>query len=229
MAIPIRLDPHQLEDLKVILELGPEKLRDVVERVRRLKSAPISPDKLFGAVADVLGERKDAAESLVREALTLYRWIRQGGCTVQQLFEGIRDNIQADSDWTKGQLEKWGNVEAHFGEFLSLPIIRLVASAIDLSYEYANLFLGARILTDIRPIFDNDAAAIEGAVVSYTLRLRFGSSEGHHELNIAMDHSDIKDLAVQCDRAIRKAKTARDLMQDAARIPTVISGGGDDA
>ena len=106
---------------------------------------------------------------------------------------------------------------------------RIVANALNLSYDYANLYLRARIITDIRPLFSKDAESIEGAVISYTLRLSIRSANGQNELSMAMDEADVLDLAQQCDRAFKKAHTARKIMKMQAEIPTVITGETHDA
>jgi hypothetical protein len=154
----------------------------------------------------------------------IHGFIRQGGLTVEETLEGLRHTLKGDFSWTDADIENWQPVAPIFGELFSLPIVHLVASSIDLSYEYSNLWQGARILTDVRPIFSKDATSIEGAVVSHTLRLYFVSSDGRHELHVAMDESDVQALVEQCERAIQKARTARDLMTDKAKVPTLISG-----
>jgi hypothetical protein len=229
MATTRVLQESQREDFQVVRDLGPETLQRVVGRLRQLEPAPVRPDQLGHAIAEVLGGNTDAAESVVRQALMIYGWIRPGGLQVAEVQEGIRDALKADFNWTDQEIEKWQRIEPALGDLLSLPILRLVASSIDLSYEYANLWRGARILTDIRPIFNEEATAIDGAVVSHTFRLLFEGLDGRHELNVAMDESDIKKLAEQCDRALRKGQTARALMRDNAKVPTMISGESDNA
>jgi hypothetical protein len=99
-----------------------------------------------------------------------------------------------------------------------------------LAYEYANLFQGARIVTDVRPVFndgDDDEMQIDGAVVSFTLRLHYDNREGNHSLSIALDETDVRALHHQCERALQKARMAQIRIQDAG-IPTVISGKSSD-
>jgi hypothetical protein len=229
MATQLKLQEIQKEDFQVIRDLGPEKLRKVVDGVRRIQPVPMRPEKLFLTVAESLGENEHAAESVVRQAFMLHGWIRQRGVEVGELQASIREALKADFHWSDKDVEKWNSIEPAFGELLSSPILRLVARAIDLSYEYTNLWREARILTDIRPIFNEEATAVDGAIVAHTFRLYFDCVDGGHELNIAMDESDIQRLAEQCERALRKAGTARDLMVEKAKVPTIISGEGDDA
>jgi hypothetical protein len=169
----MKLTRFQLEDFRVIRDLEPESFEALLDRLRQLDRVPVAPDKLADAVAGALPGNQGAAESIVREALTIHGWIRQGGLTIAEVQDRIREAIKADSGWTDEELGRWRRAEAAFGDLLSLSILRLVASAYELSYEYTNLWRGARTFTDIRPIYDDEATAIEGAVVSYTFRLRF--------------------------------------------------------
>jgi hypothetical protein len=98
----------------------------------------------------------------------------------------------------------------------------------ELSYDYANILDNAKILTDIRPIYDESASGIEGAVVTQTLRIRFVSLNGNHDCSIAMDESDVFALAQQCERALQKARLARGLPGSSSPVPVIISGATDD-
>ena len=227
MATRMRLRKHQIDDLKAICDLGSEGLRSVADQLTDLTPPPMSPDSLFDAVVVMIPNQKSVAEALIRQVLSLHSLIRQGGLSEEDVVEGITDAVS--NEWTEALLAKWKDLVPELRNFLSLRAVRLVATAIDLSYEYANLLSGARIITDIRPIFSDDAGKIEGAVVSHTLRLRFDNVEGDHELSIAMDKSDIEKLARQCERALRKAHTAHDLMVNTATVPTIISGSSEHA
>jgi len=98
--------------------------------------------------------------------------------------------------------------------------VRLAATAIELSYDYANLVRNVRILSDIRPLYDEEAEKIEGAVISHTMRLHYDSADGEHELSLAMDEKDISNLMEQCKRALKKSQTAK----ASVHFPSIISG-----
>lgn len=222
------LQREQLDDFVVIRELGPTKLQAAVERLRRDKRVPMRSDSLVSVIAEGLSEQRDAADSIVRQALMLYSGILYG-LKVEEVLAVIRDEVKTVFGWTDKDIEKWQQIEPAFGELLSLPAIRLTSRAIDLSLEYTNLWRAARILTDLRPIFSEDGADIDGAVVSHAFRLHFQSVDGPHELNVAMGESDIRALGEQCERALQKAQTARSLMRDKAKVPTMIAGESENA
>jgi hypothetical protein len=222
MSLQIRATKHQLADLKRISELEATALSGVQQSLADLKKPALHPEELLSTVRNELG---DDAEPVVRQLLSLYGLIRRSGSTVEDVISGVRDAISQQGQDVGLELTAWSNVEGVFQSLLQDRNVRLAAAAIELSYDYANLLQRTKILTDIRPLFNEVGDEIEAAVVSYTLRLHFSTSEGDHELSVALDESDVKMLRAQCDRAITKANTARSLVVDSCNIP--VTGVGD--
>ena len=121
-------------------------------------------------------------------------------------------------------MDRWRIREPELRRLLEHPRIWAIAKTLDLSYDYANLLQDARILTDVRPVFDRDATAIEAAVVSFTLRLRYDGLDGNHSLSIALNQEDVRALGAECERATKKAGVAADLMSRRASVRTIITG-----
>lgn len=228
MPTQISLSRQQITDLAAIRDLGAEALQRVVAHLQRLKPIPLRPTTLRKEIVRALGENESAADHLLRPVLGLNQLIRQRELTVDEVFEGLRQGIaSADPSWNETEVDAWNAVEPQLRQlFVSAPL-RTVSKAIDLAYEYANLFQGARIITDIRPVFndhDDDKMDMDGAIVSFTLRLHYDNREGNHSLSIALDEADVDKLHFQCERALRKARFARNRMRDIGGTPTVISG-----
>jgi len=229
MATQMQLGESQIRDFQVLRDLGTDVLSSVVQHLDGLDPVPLNPNELFVAIKGCFEGDGRSAECVMRQALSLNGLMRQTEMDLDAVLAAIQTGIERDAQWSPHEVENWKLVEPTFRELLRLKAFRLVATTIDLSYEYANLFRTARILTDSRPLFSRDADAIEGAVVSNTLRLRFESVDGAHELSIAMDEGDVRDLAEQCERALKKARTARETMSNRVEIPTIVTGERSDA
>lgn len=225
----IQLGPDQLRDIEVLRDCDPDVMRVAVDLICQLAPPPLKTSSLFTAVKAAFKEDQSTAESVMRLCLALNGIMRHSRIDAGSVVTSIRSVIEREAKWSAEHLAKWTSVEPFFVRLLGSCAFRVVAKAMDLSYEYANLYRRARILTDIRPLFTSNADAIEAAVISYTLRLRFDSSDGEHELSIAMDEGDVRDLIDQCERALTKAKTARDLMVQKAAVPTIVTGERGDA
>jgi len=228
MPTHIRLFPGQIADLAAIRDLGPERLQRVAAHLEQLEALPLRPQDLHAHVAESLDGDKDAAECVLRPILALYQLIRQRELTIDEVLEALRSGIAAaEPTWNENERAAWDAVEPQLRGLFQASAVRTVSKAIDLAYEYANLFQGARIVTDIRPVFndyEDERIEIEGAVVSYTLRLHYDNREGNHSLSIALDEKDVRLLKRQCDRALLKAQFARTKMISTAGVPAIISG-----
>ncbi|MDZ4818678.1 MAG: hypothetical protein SGJ20_06870 [Planctomycetota bacterium] len=220
-----QLTEQHFHDLQVIRDLDADVLRNAAESLSELSPPPLKPSELFAAVkASLAGDDDRAAHSIMRQCLSFNGLMRQVGVTLDAVISGIGAAVERESRWNGDEIAKWKTLEPHFRALVMVEAFRIVSTSIELSYDYANLYQRGKILTDIRPLFTEDADAVRGAVISFTLRLRYDSVDGDHGLSIAMDEDDIRDLASQCERALKKARTARELMHNRANIPTILTG-----
>lgn len=218
-----QLNPQQIRDFEVIRDAGGATIDRIVARIRQLSPVPLKPSDLLPAVSDAVDGRSDIAESVVRQILAICGIMRQSGINSQDAVTALGATLENQSGWQPSDLAKWNSLRPSLESLLELRAVEIVATAIELSYEYANLYNKCRILTDIRPLFSRDASAIEGAVVSFTLRLHFDNADGDHDLSIAMDAEDVHELAQQCERALVKASTAHELLTS-SNVPNFVTG-----
>ncbi len=225
MSLQLRATMQQLVDLKKIAELGVDNLGNVFEILQSLTNPTLGPQELLAVVSELL---PDDAECLVRQLLSLQGLMRQTGRPVDEVMSGLRTAIEREGADVGLNLTEWDNIVDILKQLVQQQCVRLSATAIELAYDYANLLRRTKLLTDIRPLFNEDADSIEGAVVSYTLRLHYNSADGEHELSVALDQADVQDLVAQCNRALKKAATSRSLMVDKCGIAVTVSGEAND-
>ena len=230
MPTQLRLHSSQLTDLAVIRDTSTDLLETVAEGLNAPTQPPLRPPELHRLIGKLLGEKSKFANNVMRVLLGLHAVIRQRKITPKDVLEGVRYGVEnAERPWNPEEVERWRTAEPSFRKLLDSPVVRLVSKALDVAYEQENLLQSARVVTDIRPVFNEDATEIDGAVVSHTIRLRYDNTSGDQSISIAMDESDIRELEKQCKRALLKAQTSRRLMVDKARVPTIISGETDNA
>jgi hypothetical protein len=227
MPTQIRFAAHQIADLAAIRDVPRDDLVRAIENIEKVVPRPMLPAKLLAALQEQLPEHPQAAEPLLRQSLAITGFIRQAGHEIDDALAGIRAGLQRDASWSADEFERWIKFEPVFETLLRSPTILLVSKAIDLSFDFANVYRRGRIITDIRPLFGEGASNIEGAVVTFTLRLHFENVDGEHGFSIAMDSEDVRRLRDQCTRALEKACAAQALMTS-ARIPTITTGADHD-
>jgi hypothetical protein len=202
-------------------------LQDVVDHLSGVERFPLSPSELRRLVASVLDGDPELADSIVRPLLALNHLVRNRSTDVDSVIEGLSQAVDRLEQWTPEQKGSWHAIESPLRALFLCDAVRMVSKATELSYDYANLFQGARIFTDVRPVFNDeeeDKLDIDAAVISYTLRLHFDNRDGNHSLSIALDEDDIRTIQKQCDRALRKSQVTRRRVCQAANIPSVIFG-----
>jgi hypothetical protein len=227
MARDFQLAKTQLKDFGEISSLSKAELDLIAEAIQSLTPGPSRPGYLINAIQSVLTAKPLIASAIARQSVALYGFMRQASMEWAELFEGITKSLEGNLDWTHDQVVAWKALESPLRQIVESKVVRLVSNTIDLAYEYANLYRRGRILTDVRPLFSSTADVIEGAVVSYTLRLRYDNSSGEHDMSIALDDADVRQLKEQCERALLKAATAQRMLSS-KDVPTVIIGDTDD-
>ena len=223
MPVQLVLRSKQLQDLAVIRDLGNSKIQAVIDKLSSIEPAPMRPYDLHRAILDILSTRD--ADILMRQLIPLYTIRRQRDLSAKDLIESLSSGIsKAAPPWNEEQISRWKALEETLHKLFSLSIVWTVIKAMDLSFDYPQLLQNIKIMTDIRPIFNEEASEIQGSIITYTLRIYFDSIGGSESLSIAMDENDVKKLKKICERALNKAQTAKSFMQKADIKRTVISG-----
>ena len=102
--------------------------------------------------------------------------------------------------------------------FKSDHILELNTKAISVLTDHDNLFLSAKILTDARPIFNDEGSALEAIAVVHMLRIHFEHNSEHQDFFAALDVGDLRKLRHVIDRAEQKAEVLK-MTFKASNIP----------
>ena len=181
--------PRSLEqlgrDLELISGISQLNLTSVFAALRDSNERIESPESLSVIVSEFV--ELDVAEALVQQLLRLENAVRRTGLSVAELIEVQIQQVNKYYGDTPDVQASLCSGLMMLAELANLPAIWRAAKAIELSYDSDNLLQRTRILTDVRPLFSEDAQSIDGAVVAHTLRLRFDSAGIDHELSLALD------------------------------------------
>jgi hypothetical protein len=134
MAIQININKTQLADLRTILELGPEVLGDVVDRIEGMEQAPVAPAELQAAIKEVVGEKPTAVDSILRQALSLASLRRRRKLDTDTVLAGILGGLKTVTPaWDGPSIAKWKELEPTFRRLISSGKVETTAKALDLS------------------------------------------------------------------------------------------------
>lgn len=98
----------------------------------------------------------------------------------------------------------------------SIKILQITAKGYDLMAEYDKVFIGSRIITDIRPIFpslDASVSSVASAIIVHNLKITYQKGKSRKDIFVAMDSNDIKQLRSELDRAETKSSSVRNIIK----------------
>lgn len=85
-----------------------------------------------------------------------------------------------------------------------------VAKVFDLLWANERIVSGTRVLTDVRPLFDDSDDALPlGSTIVHTLQVSFFAEGGAQELHLTLDRDDLESLRDHATRALIKARRLR--------------------
>ncbi len=192
----IKLDPLQLDNLtNIISEL---KIGERFDRLIRRASAHLQP----------LSEIE--LNNIIRSLVSLV-----------EIFDSSNRNIpKFSSDFSESYVESNPTATKEDGDKLKINLsklltkydyIRITSKAFDIIQENPINFRKARIVSDIRFVFDDDLEKdSKYAVVVHNLKLECYNPEGTLNFFAAMDLADLKKMRTVIDRAIEKDRIIRE-------------------
>ena len=202
--------------------------------IAQVAAAPETGSSL-GRIADAASAKVGLSEEQVRDIVSNILAIHNVRMRFEfgpgELLEKVNACIEgnAPAEWREKYYDIWQREADAIRAALApeSPFAGL-AKSIELTYAHQNVLQSARIVTDIRPIYDDDAENIERALVTHLLMIEYDSGEDTKRIHIAIDAADIRELKTLCERAERKTAVAVK-----ALAPTgwsmVVTGGEADA
>jgi hypothetical protein len=93
--------------------------------------------------------------------------------------------------------------------FMSLRVLEITAKATDVMLQHKNVFVDARVLTDLRPVFAEDDLSPVAGLVIHNLEIQTYTDSSPVSYFFALDSSDIRKLQTVIERSIHKEQAMR--------------------
>ena len=203
------------DDLAIVCALGPERLTAALRAIQAMKPT-IKRLVLRRTIASSIGDNPaEALEGILFNlALGQRRTPPYDGETVLANFDA---NFATVALSEKDRLA-WVQCRPIIGQILLSPNVQIVAKATDLAIDFSCLCIANRIITDVRPIFDEERNNIVGTAITQTLRMDYTTPSGDEStISIALDERDIKALFNSCKDALAKAEKSRKMIEESGR------------
>jgi hypothetical protein len=213
----------QKNDLLAICRLGAVRLNAVAGSLEQRK-ATVKRSEFRRIISETFDDTH-AAEAARRALPGLATAIRKFNISAISLFEMIESSLNGFSEQ---EMLSWHECQPIIQRIVSSGFVTLYAKARDLAFDFERLYARSRILTDIRPVFDDPRDTIVGANITQTLRLDYFTADSvTNSISVALDVSDIEQLRKACEEALRKAEAARALVERNPELNAVLPGESD--
>ena len=218
MALSItRIPDRYRPGLSKVKSLPLEKVTAIASALE--KTSATSRKELIAAVEEAAQITTDDAGAIIASLHSLYIFKASAEATVAEFIPVLIAALQSSGrqDLAVSDAEK-AVVTTKFTSLLSLSALERASKIDQLKTDHQNIFYDAKILTDLRPVFNEPKDQPVGAIVTHTLKVIFHEFGEHKELYFSLDAEDISTLKKIAERANEKMASLQALLRS-ANIP----------
>jgi hypothetical protein len=194
------------EGLKALAGLNTDQIGALLSR---LASTPLNVDRdrFSSSVGQIEGVDAEELQTAVSALLFLHAFNSGIEVSTTQFVNDVCDSLAA----TKVEPDVVRRLREVLPEFVELESLRLQAKAVDLQVDHGRTYQSAKIITELRPVFDMATAEhIVGALIAHVLKVTYFSSGQSQEIFIALDDSDLAELKKAIAKAEVKGRVLRE-------------------
>jgi hypothetical protein len=199
------------ESLGILAELGREGIGRLIGELAKQQ---LTLD--FEAIADHLAESLSLpGPDVDRLFSTILIPLNQARGAEQSAADFIRElndvvERQASAEWKAKFGEKWHDIVPVLEPlFDGDRFLWLAARAIQLLYNRPALLLDFRILTELRPVYDESVTRLRAMILSNTLVITYQHDDQEGTLHLSIDTEDLGAIGEQLERVQKKTRLVR--------------------
>jgi len=189
----------------------------VVKSIAESIGSTVSPTgikELRSCIEKTASITAEEAESLVAALHSLYVFMASAEAQVSEFVPVLVGAMERTGKKTLAVGDDRTEISEKLTLLLSLKTMERASKIEQLKSDHQAIFYDAKILSDIRPLFDRPEDPPIGAVINHTLKVVFHEGGEHKELYMALDSQDIEILKKIADRAEKKTASIRTLIKN---------------
>jgi hypothetical protein len=213
----LRIPEKQKGGLIKLLNLSDKSLEEMISALEQVTPQLFPEELSIEVVSKIRGVSPGDVAEILDTLLSLCFSGFHHDIQPEQLAEDV---IEAMLETRMKEFQLSSEKQEWFKERLirvfKIETLLVVAKALGVLQDNEKTFCGARILTDVRPVFGSDTGvAPKAAVIVHMLNISFHQEGEVKELFIAMDTADVQILREVLDRADLKSETLRSVVEKA--------------
>lgn len=218
-----------IDDIGEILVLDNQQLISLAQSLDGDASNILSRADLRKHLEDQLPENLSTAvevlESFLIKSAALYSHVESkdtkfSATDMKSVIEREFASDERHSGLVSRLSDAWPSLEAMIGS----DVVRLVEKSNRLAFDHSDILTETHIVTDIRPVFDNDHESIERALIVQTINIEYFNNRQKRSISLAMDNADLIQLRKGIEKALVKATLAKQLIESKAEISVLVPG-----
>ena len=203
----------------------PDRVKPIVARIQALtapdferildtlKSAQphLSNERLVAEVSEALPEKLKDADEIIDALVTMNRFRMHTERTIEQfvraMVSAVEDQTESDSPFDSTKFSE------RVSALLSAEVLLVLARASALQHSHDHVFMSARVVSDVRSVFDQDGDKIQGSMIIHNMNMTYFQEGERKEFFVAMDNDDIAKLRKVLDRTEAKTAALQELIE----------------
>ena len=158
--------------------------------------------------------------TLVHALVSLSAFRLSTNKSIEEVVSGVAENLASLPESLPSE-----DVLRRIEPVLRLPYLAVSSKAAYLKRDHQQILMDINILSDIRPVFEDDF--VKGAVIVHTLKATYNSDSEVHSLFLAMDDGDLTALKKAIIRAETKSKVLRTFVEGSGLVVFDVQEAGD--
>jgi len=208
------------DDLLAIMQINYLSNTVIGELSSALETAPMKYDieEMIGGISNSFSSIP--YDDLVRIGSTLETLYHIRETTNVELSIFIEDIIQGIQYGNYDNVElkeiEYDSLKRKLEILLNIRTLKLASKSAMIQRDGERLYCESKILSDIRPIFDDDPSITpSAAVITHTLKIKYHTGREIQEFHVILNSEDLESFSEVITRAQTKEKTLQLLMEKA--------------
>ncbi|KAM3107807.1 hypothetical protein [Phormidesmis sp. 146-33] len=215
----LNIPEEYLRGAKSLIDVEDEVFRAILNAISKVSPASSVEAAAIALAAEVKGINLENLEEITQMVVSLQMHLNgRGGAFIDNLVMTLETDLfdcEETSDYSDDQVARF---RRRIHELLRADgIFRTIAKTLELRIESERILADARIVTDARPIFQDEVErGIVAMFATHTLRITYRDATGQKEFYTALDQSGLDVLLEQILRAKEKTQAIRSMLEKAS-------------
>lgn len=210
----IRVPTQRRNGLVLLARIGDKSVNELIDRLSQYPLCVFDPELTSELLQGLKSLDYDEALEITDAIVTMFPALALTNNGVDDFANKIASvmniGVPAENHLSEKELKK---LNTRLLKLLCLKNLAMSSKAASVYFENERNLGSARVITDIRPVFDQITDEIGGALVLHTLKIEYLKEGEPREFFVALDDVDLDDLLEKLNRAKRKSSEAKKLLK----------------